>query len=355
MSAPGARRRRPAASRAPRVAGPEGIDDAVALLRAGRLVAFPTETVYGLGADAADPGALVRLYAVKGRPAGHPVIVHVADAAGLEVVAREVPDVARRLGAALWPGPLTLVVHRNPDRVSDRATGGRDTVGVRVPDHPLALALLRRFGGGIAAPSANRFGRVSPTTADAVAADLDGDVDLILDGGPCLVGVESTIVDVTGPEPTVLRVGGVSLERLGELLGAPPRLGGATPAPGTLPAHYAPRARVEIVTPEALGPRCAALVARGRRVGVLAMAVPEVVMPTGVPLATSGTGDADAGRAVVVLARPADPETYARILYGALRDADRQALDVVVAVPPPETGIGRAVADRLRRAAAAHR
>jgi len=350
----GARRRRPATSRAPRVAGPEGLDDAVALLRAGRLVAFPTETVYGLGADASNPTALARLYAVKGRPARHPVIVHVADTAALEVVAREVPEVARRLGAALWPGPLTLVVHRNPDRISDRATGGRDTVGVRVPDHPLALTLLRRFGGGIAAPSANRFGRVSPTTADAVAAELDGDVDLILDGGPCRVGVESTIVDVTGPEPTVLRVGGVSLERLAELLGAPPRLGGATPAPGTLPAHYAPRARVEVVAPEALGPRCAALVAQGRRVGVLAMETPVVVMPTGArpPTSTAAPGPTSD---VIVLARPADPETYARILYRALRDADRQGLDVVVAVPPPETGIGRAVADRLRRAAAAHR
>jgi L-threonylcarbamoyladenylate synthase len=325
-----------------RIAGPEAVGEAVELLRAGRLVAFPTETVYGLGADAANPDALARLYAVKGRPADHPVIVHVDGPGRLDDVAVGVPEAARRLAAACWPGPLTLVVRRNPAAVSGRATGGRDTVGVRVPDHPLALELLRRFGGGVAAPSANRFGRVSPTRAADVAADLDGDVDLILDGGPCRVGVESTIVDCTGEEPAVLRAGGVSLERLTELLGRPPRLGGTTPAPGTLPAHYAPRARVEVVGADELAGRAAALVERHGRIGVLAPAGPAL-------------REAARRSGVVVLAAPADAEGYARTLYAALRGADRKGLPVVLAVPPAEEGIGRAVADRLRRAAAGGR
>src|SRR5204862_8209983 len=170
------------------------IAHAVAVLRAGGLVAFPTETVYGLGADASSPAALRRLYAVKGRPRSHPVIVHVADASALDRWAAEVAPAARTLASACWPGPLTLVVRRSP-QVPDEVTGGLDTVGLRVPDQPVALALLRAFGGGVAAPSANRFGRVSPTTADDVRADLGADVDVVLDGGPCRIGVESTIVD----------------------------------------------------------------------------------------------------------------------------------------------------------------
>ncbi len=186
----------------------DGLDDdvarAVAALRAGDLVAFPTETVYGLGADAANPDAVRRLYAVKGRPADHPVIVHLGHAAQLDELAAEVPDTARRLATACWPGPLTIVVRRDPERVAAALTGGRDTVGLRVPDHPVALRLLESFGGGLAAPSANRFGRVSPTTAAHVLADLGADVEVVLDGGTCRVGVESTIVDVTGREPAIL-------------------------------------------------------------------------------------------------------------------------------------------------------
>ena len=214
------------------------------MLRAGGLVAFPTETVYGLGCDATNADALHRLYAVKGRPAEHPVIVHVARAEQLDVLARDIPDVARVLADACWPGPLTLVVARRAGAVDDAATGGRDTVGVRVPDHPVALALLDGFGGPVAAPSANRFGNVSPTTAEHVRADLGTDVDLILDGGPCAVGVESTIVDVTGTEAVILRVGGVSEARLARLAGAPlaRRTSGEIAAPGTLPSHYAPNA-----------------------------------------------------------------------------------------------------------------
>ena len=186
---------------------------AVATLRAGGLVAFPTETVYGLGADAANPEALARLYAVKRRPVEHPVIVHLGRADDLDAWARTVPRPARLLAEACWPGPLTLVLERTA-RVPDAATGGLDTVGLRVPAHPLALELLAEFGGGLAAPSANRFGRVSPTTAAAVSAELGDDVDQILDGGPCAIGVESTIVDCTQGEPRILREGGIPREQI---------------------------------------------------------------------------------------------------------------------------------------------
>lgn len=308
---------------------------AVAILRDGGLVAFPTETVYGLGADAANPAALGRLYAVKGRPVEHPVIVHLADVAQLDEWAREIPTLARALAAACWPGPLTLVLRRTP-RVPDAATGGLDTVGLRVPAHPLALELLTAFAGGIAAPSANRFGHVSPTTAAAVRAELGADVDLVLDGGPCAVGVESTIVDCTGGAPRVLREGGVTRERLRELVGDDVPVGGVTRAPGTLEAHYAPSAAVELVDAVAVRDRVAELIRVGQAVGVLAPA-------------RAVRSEVDG---VVTLAAPVDADEYARVLYAALRHADALGLDVVLAVPPAPEGIGAAVADRLRRAAA---
>lgn len=308
---------------------------AVAILRDGGLVAFPTETVYGLGADAADPGALHRLYSVKGRPPEHPVIVHLAHLAQLDEWAREVPEVARTLAAACWPGPLTLVLRRAP-HVHDAATGGLDTVGLRVPSHPLALELLTAFAGGIAAPSANRFGHVSPTTAAAVRSELGGDVDLVLDGGPCSVGIESTIVDCSGREPRVLREGGVTRERLRELLGADVAVGGVTRAPGTLAAHYAPRATVEVIDVTGLHDRAEALTRLGKAVGVLA--------PSGV-----ASPEVAGSRR---LAAPVDVDEYARVLYAALRNADALGLDVILAVMPSTEGVGAAVADRLRRAAA---
>jgi L-threonylcarbamoyladenylate synthase len=300
------------------------IERAVEVLRAGGLVAFPTETVYGLGADAANADALRRLFAVKGRPHDHPVIVHAARAAQLDELGRDIPAVAHALGDAFWPGPLTLVVARRAGRVAPEATGGRDTVGIRVPDHPVALQLLDAFGGGIAAPSANRFGRVSPTTAAHVRADLGADVDLVIDGGACAVGVESTIVDVTGPAPAVLRVGGVSEILLAEVVGAPlaRRTSGEVAAPGTLAAHYSPRARVELVDAAGLAGLAEQLRAQGLTVGVL-----------------------DA---------PADVNEYARVLYGRLRELDERGVDVILAAPPADDGdLGAAVADRLRRAAAA--
>jgi L-threonylcarbamoyladenylate synthase len=318
---------------------PAEIGAAVEVLRGGGLVAFPTETVYGLGADASQPAAVRRVFEVKGRPADHPVIVHVAAADALQVWAAEVPPVAMRLAEACWPGPLTVIVRR-AGHVPDEVTGGLETVGLRVPDQPVALALLREFAangaGGIAAPSANRFGRVSPTTAADVRADLGGDVDLVLDGGECRVGVESTIVDCTGDEPAVLRLGGLARERIQDLLGrpVPVRRAGDVRAPGTLVSHYAPRARVLLVDEAALADAARDALRRGVTVGVIAEKLP---------------GDLPHG--VTVLANPEDDSEYARHLYRHLRAADAAGLDTVLAVVPDEVGIGAAVADRLRRAA----
>jgi L-threonylcarbamoyladenylate synthase len=311
------------------------ISGAAETLRRGGLVAFPTETVYGLGTDADNAAALARLYAVKGRPGEHPVIVHVGAPAQLDEWAADVPVAARRLGDALWPGPLTLVVRRAA-RVLDGVTGGGDTVGVRVPDQPVALALLRAFGGGIAAPSANRFGHVSPTTADDVRADLGDDVDVVLDDGPCAVGVESTIVDCTADELVILRPGGVTRELVekasAQKVGV--RRDGLTRAPGTLKSHYAPEATVLVVDRDDLAPRATALLAADHRVAVLA--------PGPVPALPAD---------VVVLDGPAGSDEYARVLYARLREVDRRGVDVLLAVPPPDAGVGVAVGDRLRRAA----
>jgi L-threonylcarbamoyladenylate synthase len=313
------------------------IDAAARVLRAGGLVAFPTETVYGLGADAANADALRRLYRVKGRPSDHPVIVHVAAGVDLDVYAVDVPNVARALATAFWPGPLTVVLRKRAGRVADEATGGRPTVAVRVPDHPVALALLEAFGGGIAAPSANRFGRVSPTTAAHVRADLGDEVDLVLDGGPTRVGVESTIVDVSGPEPLILRVGGIGEDEVARVAGhaLARRDRGEVAAPGTLASHYAPDVRVELVSEEAVVTRATSALRAGARVGLLALSPP-----------------ADGPPGLVVLDAPSDVDEFARVLYARLREADAAGLDVLLVVPPPPEGVGVAVRDRLQRASA---
>jgi L-threonylcarbamoyladenylate synthase len=325
---------------------PEDLARAVEILRAGGLVAFPTETVYGLGADASNATAVERIFTTKGRPPGHPLIVHLGAADLLEAWADDVPPAAHLLADAFWPGPLTMILPRT-DRVPDAVTGGRDTVGLRVPDHPVARALLTAFGDGIAAPSANRYGRVSPTTAAHVRADLGDDVDLVLDGGPCRVGVESTIIDLTRDEPELLRSGGIGIDRIAEVLGVAPRSssGGArergagtstsTPrAPGMVASHYAPIATVEITDAESVAARSAELAAAGDAVGVLA------------PHALAGLPDD-----VIELEPAGDAEEFARLLYGRMRQADRLGLAVLLVVPPPETGVGIAVRDRLRRAA----
>jgi L-threonylcarbamoyladenylate synthase len=283
------------------------------------LVVFPTETVYGLGADASNPTALRRLFAVKGRPVHHPVIVHLASAETIDDWASEVPDEARVLTDRFWPGPLTVILRRSA-RVLDEVTGGLPTVGLRVPAAPVAVDLLAAFGGGLAAPSANRFGHVSPTTAQSVIDELGDAVDLVLDGGPCRIGVESTIVELTGEAPTVLRPGAVTVTQLERALGRsvrPPE--GPSRAPGMLPSHYAPNAAVEIVAAEALAARTEELRQQGRR--------------------------------VVTIVPSADLDTDAHTLYARLREADAHGADVILAVLPEDEGIGAAIADRLRKAA----
>jgi L-threonylcarbamoyladenylate synthase len=312
----------------------EGIDRAVEVLRAGGLVALPTETVYGLAADAANPEAVRRVFAAKGRPPDHPLIVHLASAADLSRWAAEVPPAAERLAAACWPGPLTLVLPRAPG-VLDVVTGGRPTVGLRVPDQPVAAAVLARFGGGLAAPSANRFGRVSPTRAEHVVADLGERVDLVLDGGPCRVGLESTIVEVVGDRASVLRVGVLTAEELTAIAGIPVTAEASSPAraPGMLASHYAPRARVVLVEPGQLAGAIEALT-DGTRAVVLAETLP-----------------ADLPATVELLEPVGDAVGYARHLYERLRAADDLGADVVLAVLPAPVGSGLAVRDRLRRAA----
>lgn len=316
---------------------PEALAQAVRLLRAGSLVAFPTETVYGLGADAANPLAVAAIFRAKGRPADHPVIVHVQGSEALKRWAREVPEAARRLAARFWPGPLTLILPRAAG-VPDAVTGGQDTVGLRCPAHPVAQALLAAFGGGIAAPSANRFGRVSPTTAQHVLDEFGSAVPLILDGGPCAVGVESTIVDLSRGRAVLLRPGGVSAEELTEVLGEPPLPPDpqAPRASGGLEAHYQPNAMVRVVRAESLDEALTALLAAGHRIAVWSRSLPGVV-----PSASWRWQ-----------AAPADAPGYARNLYASLRAMDDGACDRILIAEPPDEPAWAAVRDRLRRASA---
>ena len=304
--------------------------DAAGVLLAGGLVAFPTETVYGVGADASNADAVARIYSVKGRPADHPLIVHVASMDGLGDWARDVPEYAISLARDFWPGPMTLVVRRS-DLAGDFVTGGQDTVGVRVPNHPVALGLLEAFvkagGKGIAAPSANRFGNVSPTTAQAVADELSeylADADQILDGGPCDVGVESTIIDCTGDTPKILRPGAITVEMIEQSTGI--KVVGSVDEPmirvsGSLDSHYAPVARVLLCETPTAGQGFIAHVSIGTPDGVIRLASP----------------DSD--------------EEFAHVLYAALRAADEQGLAEVVVMQPIGMGIGVAIRDRLQRAA----
>ena len=299
----------------------EDVDAAARCLADGGVVAFPTETVYGLGAAAHRNEAVRRVFAIKGRPVDHPLIVHLAAAGEMAAWAAEVPTSAAALVGSLWPGPLTVLVRR-ARHVPDVVTGGRDTVGLRVPAHPMALALLAAVGDGVAAPSANRFGRVSPTTADHVLADLGDDVDLVLDGGPCALGLESTIVDCTGEPPMLLRPGGVPVEQLDELLGFAVRRTDVGPsrAPGMLAAHYAPS--------------CAVVLGSDR-----ASAAERV------------EAERALGRRAAVLDHGGDLGAFAADLYAALRRADAAHMDVLVVVQPPDRGLGAAINDRLHRAA----
>jgi L-threonylcarbamoyladenylate synthase len=302
--------------------------DAAGVLISGGLVAFPTETVYGLGADACNAAAVARIYSVKGRPADHPLIVHVASIDLLGDWAADVPAYAIALARDYWPGPMTLVVTRS-ELAADFVTGGQDTVGVRVPNHPIALGLLEAFakagGKGVAAPSANRFGNVSPTTAQAVSDELSeylADSDVILEGGACAVGVESTIIDCTGDVPKILRPGAITQEmiELSTGLDVVDADGVAIRVSGSLESHYSPIAKVVLDQSPLAGQ------------GFIAMA--NVARAAG----------------VIRLAAPTTHDEFARILYSALRAADEQGLNTVVVEQPKGKGIAIAIRDRLKRA-----
>jgi L-threonylcarbamoyladenylate synthase len=304
--------------------------DAAAVLINGGLVAFPTETVYGLGADACNEMAVARIYSVKGRPADHPLIVHVASMDALGDWAADVPEYAIALARDYWPGPMTLVVTRS-ELAADFITGGQDTVGIRVPNHPVALGLLEAFaragGRGVAAPSANRFGNVSPTTAQAVSDELSDyfvDSDVILDGGACAVGVESTIIDCTGDVPKILRPGAITQEMIEHSTGLDvlDADGVAIRVSGSLESHYSPIAKVVLDQSPVAGQ------------GFIAMA------------------DVASAAGVIRLAAPTTHDEFARVLYSALRAADEQGLSTVVVAQPGGNGIAIAIRDRLMRAAA---
>lgn len=317
---------------------PEAIADAASILARGGLVAFPTETVYGLGADARNPEAVARVFRAKGRPADHPLIVHLADSSQIAQWAREIPAEAWRLAERFWPGPLTLILKRAAD-VPDAVTGGQDTVGLRVPEHPVALALLRAFGDGIAAPSANRFGRVSPTSAAHVIAEFGNEVDCVIDGGSCRVGLESTILDLSGDQPRLLRPGAVTSEALATVLGTAPalRVAGSPRAPGNLPSHYAPATPLRLVETGSIEPTVQALVDSGHTVAVLSRQPP--------PASLEDTSHCRWAP------MPADADEYGHVLYARLRETDAWGCDCIVVELPPATSAWKAARDRLWRAA----
>ena len=319
-------------------ATPEAIANAAQALRDGLLVAFPTETVYGLGADARSSEGLVKLFAAKGRPATHPVIVHLADRSALSGWAREVPPYARALADAFWPGPLTLILKRAAS-VSDLVTGGQDNVGVRVPGHAVTHALLsaiaERGGDGIAAPSANRFGRISATTAQHVADEFRDEIAVILDGGACQHGIESTIVDCTDSEPALLRPGAISVEALARVLGRAPRgpRAGSPRAAGSLASHYAPRTQARLLQRAQLIGALGTLAKPGSHIAVLAHSVNQ-------PPSFDGTWfDA-----------PSESAGYAQQLYANLRALDAREADEIWIEAPPDGPEWIAVNDRLKRA-----
>lgn len=308
------------------------LERAADLLRRGELVAVPTETVYGLAGDAANPDAVRRIFAAKGRPTDHPLIVHLPGIEAMDDWAAEVPESARRLARAFWPGPLTLILPK-ADQVASVVTGGQQTVGLRVPGHPITLRLLEIFGRAVAAPSANRFGRISPTTADHVVSEFEGrdSVAAVIDGGPCEVGVESTIVDCSGERPRVLRPGMISVEQLSEVLGLALPLADESEGPrasGRLPSHYAPETKVELVD--------------GQR-----LARPDA---NAAVLALEGTRDP--GGFLQWLRLPAEPVAYARGLYAALRALDVSGAERILVQRPPDEPNWTAVHDRLERASA---
>ncbi len=325
----------------------EGIAQAAQVLLQGGVLAFPTETVYGLGADAGNEAAVARIFKIKKRPQNHPLIVHIPDTSHLDRWAVEIPDTARRLATRYWPGPLTLVLRR-AGGVSDTLTGGQDTIALRVAAHPVAEALLKAMSEGddgarrigIAAPSANRFGRISPTSAEHVRLDLGNDADMVLDGGPCDVGIESTIIDFSRGEPVILRPGRIGAADVAAVIGIEPQGTDAADATaprvsGSLEAHYAPRAKLRLL--KRTGIIDALTAHKGQRIAVLAL---EVNVPRLPP--------------ALVVVMPAVAAKYAQALYANLRALDAAGADIILVEAPPASPAWAGVHDRLSRAAAAH-
>jgi len=341
-------------------AGPDDIAQAARLLEEGKLVAIPTETVYGLAADADNPAAVAAIFSAKGRPSNHPLIVHVARDADLSHWAIDIPPVAQQLIAAFWPGPLTLILKRAPG-VDDVITGGQDSIGVRCPSHPVAQALLKLFRegqGGIAAPSANRFGRVSPTTAQHVIDEFgspgSGPIAAVLEGGPCEVGIESTIIDLTRLDtqgPVLLRPGQISVQQLEQVLGcqlatadhAAPRVS------GSLDAHYAPRTPLALIERQALVDTMATLKAKHRQ--VLSLVIDKEVVQTKALQAEGLQSESLDREGVFTTHMPSDPQAYAQALYAKLRALDQVGADLILVEQPPKTAAWQGINDRLQRAA----
>lgn len=310
------------------------IDKAVSILRKGGLVAFPTETVYGLGADASNPEAIRKIFAAKQRPVDHPLIVHLADVRKLLSWAAEITEPAARLAQTFWPGPLTLIFNK-AESVSDLLTGGQNTIGLRIPDHPVAHALLNAFGGGIAAPSANRFGRISPTTVAAVREELGDSVDLILKGGQCSVGVESTIVDVSGDYPVILRPGMITATQIEEVLQEPVTFSqkNSPRVSGSHESHYAPATPAVLLTAGNAEYFLKKLSTEELPVAVLSR------RKTNIP-----------HNQVTWISMPLDPQNYAHDLYATLRDLDKQNFCRILIESVPEESAWDAIRDRLQRA-----
>ena len=315
------------------------LEEAAEILKRGGLVAFPTETVYGLGADALNPEAIKKIFLAKGRPLDNPIIVHIAELRHLEILTKEIPTIARALMERFWPGPLTLIFQKS-ERVPKEVTGGQETLAVRMPRNKVALALIQAFGGPIAAPSANLSGHPSGTTGRHVLQDLGGKVDMILDAGPVEVGVESTVLDISAQPPTVLRPGAVTIEEFKKIIGEV-ILGGKGQllkrSPGTRYRHYSPQAEV-ILLPKKDKGEIAKLAKQyieiGKRVGVITRHPYILDDPK-----------------VIVRAMPQDLRGYAREMFSALRELDEQGVDQIIVEEVEERGIGVAIMDRLRRAA----
>src|SRR3990167_8573113 len=310
------------------------ITKAVAILRAGGLVAFPTETVYGLGGDARNEQAILRIFAAKKRPADHPLIVHIADVSELSEWACDIPPKALQLAHAFWPGPLTLILKKAP-LASPLLTGGQETIGVRIPKHPVAQALLQAFGGGVAAPSANQFTHVSPTTAVAVTSELGDQVDLILDGGACEGGIESTIFNMSGDQPVILRPGLITSLMIERVLGEPIAMKTQTPirAPGMHALHYAPRTPTQLVETRDL---CSLLQSLPAGTPVAVMVHSAVILPQLVTLTK------------VIMSE--DASRYAHALYETLRKLDHQQFKKIIIEAVPNGELWDAIRDRLTKA-----